>query len=90
MRERRAFELGSLKATAMSELLPNTLSPTDLGHSKFEPSQCTKFDCLKITNNSKRTGTASKPYTHESKNPVHGKYQTLCFQTAVGILELLK
>lgn len=49
----RNFELGLLNAMARSEILPNTLSPTDLGHSKFEPSQCTKFDCLKKTNNSK-------------------------------------
>jgi len=48
----RNFELGLLNVMARSEILPHTLSPTDLVHSKFQTSQCTKFECFKIINNS--------------------------------------
>jgi hypothetical protein len=51
---------------ARSEILPHTLSPTDLGHSKFEPSQCTKFECFKITNNS-----------NEKELPLNSTYRRL-------------
>jgi hypothetical protein len=79
---------------ARSEILPNTLSQTDLGHSKFEPSQCTKFDCFKITNNSNEKELPL--------NSTHRRLKVYCmenirfcasltkFPIAAGKLQLLK
>jgi hypothetical protein len=79
---------------ARSEILPHTLPPTDLGHSKFEHSQCTKFDCFKKTNNSNEKELPL--------NSTHRRLKIYCmekiricsslkkFPIAVGKLQLLK